>query len=98
MGVGIDVAISSIEASLMLEQHVPDLIISDIRRGPRPEAGLGFLAGLGSKGVSTPLIFYIGDLDNSRPKPRGSFGITNVPSELFHLTFDVLERIRSVSG
>lgn len=98
LGIGVDIAVSSKEAFFMIERLKPDLIISDIRRGAEPRAGLEFLTELRSGQIHTPVIFYIGELDSNKPKPFGSFGITNVPSELFHLSFDVLERIRSDSA
>jgi len=98
LGIGVDIALSSEEASFMIDRLRPDLIISDIRRGAKPRAGLEFLEQTRSHHISTPIIFYVGELDTRNPKPEGSFGITNVPSELFHLTFDVLERVRSHSG
>lgn len=98
LGIGVDIATSSEEALFMIDRLQPDLIISDIRRGARPRAGLEFLEEIRSRGVSTPVIFYVGELDSTKAKPKGSFGITNVPSELFHLSFDALERVRSNSG
>lgn len=98
LGISVDIALSSEEAIFMIDRLRPNLIISDIHRGAKPRAGLEFLEQIRSRQVSTPIIFYVGDLDTRKPKPDGSFGITNVPSELFHLTFDVLERVRSNSG
>lgn len=95
LGIGVDVALTSEEAFFMINRLKPDLIISDIRRGAKLRAGLEFLDELRANMDATPVIFYVGQMDTWKPKPRGSFGITNVPSELFHLTFDVLERRRS---
>ena len=43
----------------------------------------------------TPVIFYVGEVDERRGPPPGSAGITNRPDELLHLVLDVLERRRS---
>lgn len=98
LGIGVDIALTSEEASFMLDHSRPDLIVSDIRRGGNPRAGLAFLEKLRMRKVGTPVIFYVGEVDPEKAKPKGSFGITNLPSELFHLTFDVLERVRSAQG
>lgn len=91
-GVLVDLATSSDDASFMMGRLQPDLIISDIKRGNNPSAGLDFLAQLRADGRTVPFIFYVGEIDPSKSKPLSSFGITAHPSELLHLVFDVLER------
>jgi hypothetical protein len=65
-----------------------DLIISDIERRGVPDAGLRMLDRL------PPVDFYVGRVDDSRPVPRGAFGIADLPGPLLHLVLDVLERRR----
>ena len=91
-GISVDVATSSGDAFFMLSRLQPDLIISDIKRNDNPRAGLDFLSELRASGNPIPLIFYVGIIDQSKPKPHSSAGITTHPGELLHLVFDVLER------
>jgi len=95
LGFNVDIAINSDEAVFMLEHLSPDIIISDMHRQTNRRAGVDFLNRIREDGNRTPLVFYVGYLDPRKPKPLGCFGITNVPGELFHLVFDVLERYRT---
>ncbi|MEJ2207065.1 MAG: response regulator [Gemmatimonadota bacterium] len=72
-----------------------DLILSDIARGSRRDEGVAALPNLRSVAPDTPVIFYVGAVDEGRGLPPGSAGITNQPDELLHLVLDVLERRRS---
>ncbi len=47
---------------------------------------------LNRRSIKIPLIFYVGVLGYSKPKPLGCFTITNQPDEVLHSIFDVLER------
>ena len=69
-----------------------DVIISDIGRPEGVESGLKLPARL-PQGRQPPVIFYISEFDPEKPKPPGSFGITNRPDELAHLVLDALERV-----
>ncbi|MFQ6114776.1 MAG: hypothetical protein ACE5NG_11970, partial [bacterium] len=69
-----------------------DLIISDIARGNDKTAGLDFLKQLRNNKNTTPVIFYIGEINPKFGVPAQAFGITNRPDELLHLALDALER------
>lgn len=75
-----------------LDAHNYDVIVSDIRRGGDPVAGLSFAALLTQRQNSPMLVFYVEEL--RRPTPETAFGITNDPSELVHLLLDMLSRVR----
>jgi CheY-like chemotaxis protein len=72
-----------------------DLIISDIARDDRAEAGIEAIPRLREVNAKIKLVFYILELDEARGTPPGVFGITNEPEELLHLIVDSVERIRS---
>jgi hypothetical protein len=63
-----------------------------MERTGKQDAGLEFLRLLRDQGISTPLIFYIREVDEARGTPVGAFAITDRPDELLHLVLDVLER------
>jgi CheY-like chemotaxis protein len=92
LNIQVDTVSSSTEALYMMENLEFDLIVSDISRESDPLAGLRFLKTLQRRENTTPLIFYIGNLDPNKPTPIGAFAITNRPGEFFHYIFDVLER------
>lgn len=86
-------ALSSIEAFDKLDRQNFDLVISDIKRGEEPEAGITFANDLSQRPNAPPLIFYVG---NVQPTPvQHAFGITARPDVLLHLVLDVLARERS---
>lgn len=95
LGVEIDIAKSTQEALKILEKMQYDFIISDIARGEDDTAGLDFLTELRKKDKLTPVIFYIGEIDETKGTPAQAFGLTNLPSELLHLVLDLLERKKS---
>lgn len=88
----IDTARSTKEALDILGKNNYDLGISDMARGGEATAGLDFLKQFRQKDKATAVIFYIGVFDPETGIPPLSFGITNRPDELLHLTLDALER------
>lgn len=90
----VDIAQGSEEALRMLRAARYDLVISDISRGSESTAGLRFLSELRQQDKDTPVVFYIGEFEPQKGTPPQSFGITNRPDELLHLTLDALERKR----
>jgi CheY-like chemotaxis protein len=72
-----------------------DLIVSDIARGSNPRAGIEMLPLLRERGITTPVILYVGDFDPAKGVPPHAFGITHRPDELLHLALDVFERSRA---
>lgn len=69
-----------------------DVVISDIARGDDTEAGLRMPGELVTRGVSIPVIFYVGQA--KKPPPPDAFGIADRPDELLHLVLDGLARRR----
>ena len=92
--VEIDIAKSTEEALDMLKNSAYDLVISDMKRGEEKTAGMNFLKKYREENKTTPVIFYVGVIDDDHGAPAGAFGITNRPDELLHLTLDALERKR----
>jgi CheY-like chemotaxis protein len=83
---------STREGLAALAQGSWDLILSDMDRDGKPDAGLQMLAHLPSG--SPPVVFYVGRVDKGRQVPLGAFGIADLPEPLLHLVLDVLERRR----
>jgi CheY-like chemotaxis protein len=92
IGLAVDLAVSSTEGLGAVKYLNPDVILSDMERTGKQDAGLEFLRLLRDQGISTPLIFYIREVDEARGTPVGAFAITDRPDELLHLVLDVLER------
>jgi CheY-like chemotaxis protein len=84
--------------SLGQEQAQPfHLILSDIsRQWPTRDqtAGLTMLTEMRARGVTQPIIFYIGDPKPGAATPPGAFGITHRPDELLKLTVLAIARVR----
>lgn len=92
LAVQVDIARSTNDALDMLKHQTYDLILSDMARGDDSTAGIDLLQKLKEANNRTPVIFYVGVLDPTKGIPPLSFGITNRPDELLHLTLDALER------
>ena len=89
LGATIDLACSDAEARKRLDGAVYDIVLSDIKRGQRDDAGIRFLPEVGNAVLAPSVIFYVGE---SKGTPYGAFGIATRPDELFHLIVDALER------
>lgn len=92
LGAVIDLSKSTDNALEILGRAEYDLVISDMTRDGCPTAGLDLLARVRANRNRTPLVFYLGVIDETKGVPAGAFGLTNRPDELLHLTFDVLAR------
>lgn len=92
LGAVIDLGKSTDEALDILHRAEYDLVISDMARDDCPTAGLDLLTKLRVNRNRTPLIFYLGVIDETKGVPVGAFGLTNRPDELLHLTLDLLAR------
>lgn len=90
--VGTQTAESTEQALEILKNRRFDLVISDMARGEELTAGLNFLKQFRKMNKFTPVIFYLGEFKPDKGVPAHSFGITNRPDELLHLTLDALER------
>jgi CheY-like chemotaxis protein len=88
----IDIARSTEEALEFLKKGRYDLVISDMARGDEAKSGLSFLKEFRKTDKTTPAIFYVGVFEPEKGVPGQSFGITNRPDELLHLSLDAIER------
>jgi hypothetical protein len=61
-------------------------------RDGNPVAGLEGLTKLRQFGVISPFVFYVGEIDPSKPTPKGAFAVTDRPDSVLHYVFDLLER------
>jgi CheY-like chemotaxis protein len=93
-GIRVEQAVSTSEALNRLVGWSFDLILSDIDREARADAGMELLLALRSSDCPVPLVFYVGKADPNRGVPVGAFGIADQPEPLIHLVLDVLERRR----
>jgi CheY-like chemotaxis protein len=92
MGLNVDVALSSEEGLRTATYLPPDVIVSDMERSGQPEAGMEFLHAVRAHGIRSPVIFYIGDVNEARGVPVSAFAITDRPDSVLHLVLDALER------
>lgn len=92
MGLSVDVGLSSDEGLRAAAYLPPDVIVSDMERNGHPDAGMEFLHAVRAHGIHSPVIFYIGEVDEARGVPVGAFAITDRPDEVLHLILDALER------
>lgn len=92
LGITVFAAGNSQQAIQLMTQHDIDLVVSDIKRGQDPVAGITFLNELVNNNNLRPFIFYVGHFEPAKGTPPYAFGITNWPNELLHLIMDVLER------
>jgi CheY-like chemotaxis protein len=90
-GIVVDLAMSTEEALYFVDSLKYDVILSDMRRNSNPTAGLDLLQNLKVRKITSPVVFYVGHVDQ-RSKPVGAFSITDRADELLHYVFDVLER------
>jgi len=93
-GVQVDQVRSTTEALNRLMGRPFDLILSDMDRDGRSDAGMELLRNLRLSDCPIPLVFYVGKVDPNRGVPVGAFGIADQPQPLLHLVLDVLERKR----
>ena len=67
------------------------VILSDIARGSRADAGLRALPELRRLAPGVPVIFFVSEVDHDLGVPDGATGITDRTDELLHLVVDALE-------
>jgi len=87
-----EAALAAIPSLLRASWRPLRVIISDIGRGDRKNAGIQAIPKLQAAAPGVPVIFFIANLDPSRGVPAGAAGITNRTDELLHLVLDALER------
>ena len=96
LGVAVDVVTSTDGAMRVLTAYPEryDLVLSDMRRGDRPEAGLELAAAVQARHPGLAVILYTGKQDSQRGASPGVSAVTTRPDELFQAVFDVLDRKR----
>jgi CheY-like chemotaxis protein len=94
LGVVIDTAASDDDARRRIVAERYDVVISDIARGDRNDAGLTFIPTIREHDEDVPIIFYIRNADPELGTPAGALGLTNRPDELVDLLLDALQRRR----
>ena len=87
LGATIDLARSDEEARQHLSRSVYDIVLSDIRRDGKADAGIRFLEVAASAILSPKVIFYVSE---SKGKPLGAYGIATRPDKLMGLIADAL--------
>ena len=92
LNIRIFIATSTEEALSYFEKLSFDLVISDMRRGDKIDAGIDLLTKARNINVDVPVIFTVGEYHPERGLPPYAFGITNKIDELMNLIFDVIER------
>ncbi len=93
IGGNITQALTSSEASDLLDTSSFTLVISDISREGKATEGLTFLKDLMQQGKEVPpFIFYTGQVRRDLGVPPYAFGIADMPNELIHLVLDVIMR------
>ncbi len=93
-GIHVDQVRSTAEALNRLLGRSFDLVLSDIHRDDRSDAGMELLARLRGSECPAPVVFYVGQMNDTQGVPVGAFGIADQPEPLLHLVLDVLERRR----
>jgi CheY-like chemotaxis protein len=89
MCVSIDIATSTEDARESLRKGIYELVISDMRRGTEDRAGEEMLHEVRKAHLSPDLIYYVG---TASPVPKGAFGLTARPDELFKLIVRALRK------
>jgi CheY-like chemotaxis protein len=94
LGIAIDEARSTQEAESYLNRRQYDLIITDLKRGSDPDAGLNLLKSILARTPNQRVIVYTGyssEAKKAKVLEAGARGMTNSPTELFQLVVAQLE-------
>jgi CheY-like chemotaxis protein len=94
LGVVIDTANSDDDARRRMAGERYDVVMSDIARGGRADAGLAFVPTIREYDEAVPIIFYIRNVVSELGTPAGALGLTSRPDELVDLLLDALQRRR----
>jgi len=97
LDVDIDNALDNDKALTMLASAGYDLIFSDIARPGQSGSGIDLARAVHERHPDIPVILYVGDYRPDLGVPPYTFGVTNRPDELLHLTLDALARLRDAS-
>ena len=88
LGATVDLARSDKQALERLQGAVYDIVLSDVGREGKEDAGFKFFPELQKAILNPPVIFYT--MGKTAPKPEGVYGITTRPDELMQLVTDAL--------
>lgn len=94
LGIFVDLARQESEAWELFAETSYDAVISDMKRGVNPIAGLTFLTAMRQRNIAVPLIFYTMGIDPALVLPAQPFGLTERPDHLLHYIIDAVERSR----
>ncbi|KOT38499.1 multidrug DMT transporter permease [Streptomyces caelestis] len=94
VGMHVDVALSTEEATPLFRRRPYDVIISDLDRDGDRQAGIKMLRVLDQYGIDVPVVIYTGRFDPERGVDRRIFAATTAPVELVHYVIDLMERAR----
>lgn len=88
LGIRFMIATSTDDALMQIQEHAPDLIISDMGRPPDSRAGYTLLDELRRHRDDVPVVIYASSRDPEHvreAKAHGALGCTNSPQELIGL-------------
>ena len=95
LGIHFDLARTTPEAVSLLDGPPYSIIVSDMRRGDEPTAGLELLDVLRQRKYPAPCVIYAGTAtpdEIAETKRRGGFGQTDDPNRLIELVVQALDR------
>lgn len=93
LGVFVQTAVSSTEATQALDRDDFDVVLTDMDRPPEgADAGAQLAKSIAGRTAPLPVIGYTGNVDAARDTPAHFFGLTDRPDALIHLVIDALER------
>jgi CheY-like chemotaxis protein len=92
LGATVIPALDNGEAVTLATEHVPSLVVSDVARDSGEETRLDLPQRLQDDGISVPVIFYVGFVDDDQPLPKGSSAIADDPADLLRLVLATLDR------
>lgn len=93
-GMQVDSARSTEEALHLLGHRSYDMVLTDIRRGNDPQAGIRMLQEFRDHGINLPVVIHAAQFDSRLGIDSLAFAGTNRPDEVVHYVIDLMERIR----
>ena len=97
-GMTIDLALDTEEGLTLLQRHQYDVVITDLRRGDDPQAGMRLIAEMSRLEIGVPILVFTGSFDPMRGVHPEIFGYTTDVDALVHYVIDVMERVRFRKG
>ncbi|MGA3565414.1 response regulator [Melissospora conviva] len=97
-GLSVDLALNTAEGLTLLQRHHYDVVITDLRRGDDPQAGMRLIEEMSQLEIGAPILVFTGSFDPMRGVHPEIFGYTTDVDELVHYVIDVMERVRFRKG